>query len=103
MPGTIAPCGIDCGQCGYHPTDCAGCAAIQGKAFWLAYTGEGICGIYDCCVNQNHFPHCGRCQSLPWARFDLDDPTKPPEENAADHRRMMETLNALREREEDHV
>lgn len=40
--------GVICSQCEYCPNDCAGCSAIEGKVFWLQYTGMDIYGIYDC-------------------------------------------------------
>lgn len=99
MPGTLGPCGTDCAQCGYYLRECAGCAEIRGKVFWLSYTGEPVCDIYDCCINQKKLNHCGGCSQLPCARYEREDPTKTPEENAEDYRRMLAALRTLREEE----
>ncbi len=51
MNKIISCCGVICSKCEYYPIDCKGCPIIKGQVFWLEYTGEKICGIYDCCVN----------------------------------------------------
>ena len=48
----VSPCGAVCVECASFPVDCPGCRKIKGKVFWLRYTGEDCCGVYDCCVNQ---------------------------------------------------
>lgn len=40
-------------------------------------------------------PHCGRCSELPCSRYDQQDPTRTPEENAAGLKRMLEILRSL--------
>ena len=90
----MSPCGVICPACSYYPADCAGCAAIQGRVFWLAYTGGTVCDIYRCCTERGH-PHCGRCAQLPCGHFtDSSDPTKTPEENEADLKKQMSVLRA---------
>ena len=44
-------------------------------------------------------PHCGLCGELPCTRYDLDDPTKSPEQNRADLESQMATLKKLTVRE----
>ena len=99
MQDSISCCGVDCSACRYHPAECPGCAAIGGRVFWLQYTGEPVCEIYNCCVLQKGLPHCGRCAQLPCGRYGGDDPTKTREENDGDHRAQLENLGLLRERE----
>ncbi|WP_313523900.1 DUF3795 domain-containing protein [Anaerotignum sp.] len=78
----ISCCCVDCSQCQYFPKDCQGCSKIQGKAFWLAFTGEKVCNIYQCCITVKNFLHCGQCDELPCAFFtQAHDPTKTKEEN----------------------
>ncbi|HBU12046.1 MAG TPA: hypothetical protein DEB31_04765 [Clostridiales bacterium] len=96
MDKIISCCGVVCSECGYFPDDCGGCTAIKGKVFWLEHTGEAVCGLYDCCVNQKKLAHCGQCNLLPCEHYERDDPTKSPEENAADHRKQIEQLTMLR-------
>lgn len=75
-------CGVICSDCQYYPQDCTGCPSIEGKAFWLEFTGGLICDIYDCCVNQKNFNHCGQCSLLPCDLYlNSNDPTKSKEEN----------------------
>lgn len=47
MDKIISCCGVICSECSYYSTDCKGCRSIRGQVFWLEYTGENICGIYD--------------------------------------------------------
>lgn len=100
MDGTISCCGVDCGSCSYYPSDCAGCNAIGGRVFWLAYTGGDVCDIYRCCVLEKGHPHCGQCAELPCHRYDQKDPTRSDEENEAEFLKQMTTLAVLRQAEE---
>lgn len=50
MDKVISCCGVVCTECKSFLTDCKGCPEIKGKVFWLEYTGEDICDIYNCCV-----------------------------------------------------
>ncbi|WP_050696563.1 DUF3795 domain-containing protein [Anaeromassilibacillus senegalensis] len=99
MDKIVSCCGCVCSECQYFPDACKGCPEIQGKAFWLAYTGEPVCKIYDCCVNTKRQPHCGLCGELPCRRYEGEDPTKSPEENAEDHRKQLEQLRRMMEAE----
>jgi hypothetical protein len=95
MEKTVACCGVDCSGCRLFPEQCKGCTFIEGKVYWLEYTGEAVCAIYDCCVNQKKLPHCGMCDLLPCENYQRDDPTKSAEENAEDHRLQIENLRKL--------
>lgn len=99
MEELVSCCGCVCSQCGYYPKDCAGCSAVEGKAFWLAYTGGAVCEIYGCCIQTKGLTHCGRCGELPCARYQGGDPTKTGAENAEDHRMQMERLRRRAEEE----
>ncbi|WMI82202.1 DUF3795 domain-containing protein [Anaerotignum sp. MB30-C6] len=82
MGELISCCGVICSLCQYFPKDCRGCSAIQGKAFWLAFTGEKVCNIYQCCVKEKGFHNCGQCKDLPCNFFaQAYDPTKTKKEN----------------------
>lgn len=96
MGKIISCCGTICTDCEYYPGACAGCPEIEGKAFWLEYTGGAVCEIYDCCVRQRQYAHCGACQELPCSRYQLEDPTKSAEENARDSQRQMEQLAKMK-------
>ena len=96
MEKIVACCGCICDECPYYPVDCQGCPKIDGKPFWLEYKEEDVCSIYQCCVNEKELPHCGRCGSLPCARFDQQDPTRTPEENAEGLRQMIEVLESMK-------
>lgn len=95
MDTVISCCGVACSQCQYYPEDCKGCPTIKGKAFWLEYTNEEICSIYDCCVNQKKLSHCGKCDKLPCNRYDGSDPTKTEKENNDDFIKQLEQLHLM--------
>lgn len=92
MEKIFSCCGVICSECTSYPETCKGCPKEKGKAYWLEYTGEDVCSIYQCCVNEKKHAHCGKCTKLPCEHFDGDDPTKSPEENAQDHLRQLENL-----------
>ncbi len=96
MDKMLSCCGVDCFECPYYPADCRGCAAIKGEVFWLEYTKESICGIYDCCVNSRKLEHCGNCEKLPCDRFYALDPTKTMEENEKDFMRQLTQLHSMK-------
>lgn len=96
MEEIISCCGCVCSQCAYYPKNCKGCPEIKGRVFWTEYTGNEVCEIYDCCVNQKKLAHCGGCRELPCGRYEAGDPTKTPEENAEDHRKQLEQLGLMR-------
>lgn len=99
MERIVSCCGVVCSQCEYHPQACDGCPVIEGKVFWLQYTGGERCEIYDCCVRKRGLAHCGQCGELPCGRYDPDDPTKSAEENRRVFEAQMTQLRALREAE----
>lgn len=94
----ISCCGCVCSDCPQYPEHCAGCPNVEGKAYWLAYTDEEVCGIYNCCVKDKKYAHCGNCKELPCIHYDGEDPTKSKEENLADHIKQLEQLKKLREK-----
>lgn len=94
MDKIISCCGVVCSECKSFSKECKGCPEIKGKVFWLEYTGEDICDIYDCCINEKGLGHCGKCGNLPCERYSKTDPTKSPEENAADQRKQLEQLRS---------
>lgn len=97
MGRIISCCGVVCSECQYYPGDCAGCPAIEGKVFWLQFTGGDVCDIYQCCVEEKGLAHCGLCGELPCERCEQKDPTLSDEENEATFQKQMEVLRALRE------
>lgn len=89
-------CGVICSQCEYYPADCKGCPAIAGKAFWLTFTGEAVCSIYDCCIGQKGLKHCGQCPELPCALYlESNDPTKSQLENQSILENQLKVLKNL--------
>lgn len=95
MEKIIACCGCICDECSYYQKDCCGCPALEGKPFWLQYTGSSVCSIYQCCINEKKLPHCGRCKELPCGRFDNQDPNMTQEEKAEGLKQMVEVLRSL--------
>ncbi len=81
----ISVCGIDCDiaciECNknneeFSKEPCRGCNAAKGKLFWTQFLGLDTCPIYNCCVNENHFSHCGECNKLPCSiYFNTKDPS----------------------------
>ena len=58
----VSPCGAVCVECSLFPLQCAGCRKIKGKVFWLRYTGDACCRVYDCCVKKGLLAAIyGRC------------------------------------------
>ena len=91
---TISPCGADCDTCGHFPAQCAGCAAIAGKIWWLQYTHAQCCPVYACCVEKKGQRSCKSCPELPCGRF-MRDPTISEEENNAHLQTMLQNLKDL--------
>ena len=56
MENIVACCGCICNECPYYQKGMRGCPKIQGKPFWLEYTGEERCNIYRCCVEEKKLP-----------------------------------------------
>ena len=88
----VSPCGALCAECA-RLLECGGCRAIEGKVYWLQYTGQTVCAVYDCCVNGKGRQNCGGCEALPCARF-TKDPTVSDEENAANLKKMLARLRS---------
>lgn len=95
MDKIISCCGVICSECQYYPADCKSCPTIEGQVFWLEYTGEKICGIYQCCVNTKKLEYCGNCERLPCAEYNGFDPTKTQEENEKDLINQLAQLRAM--------
>lgn len=95
MDKIISCCGVICTDCEHYPKECKGCPDIKGKAYWLEYTGEDICDIYNCCVNEKKFLHCGNCKELPCGYYESDDPTKSHEENERIFKLQMKQLKHM--------
>lgn len=93
----VSLCGVVCTDCDYYGSEdgCKGCLKIQGKPFWLEYTGGEICDIYDCCTYKKELPHCGKCKELPCTLYGGLDPTKSVEENEAIYQKQMEQLKKM--------
>lgn len=96
MDRNISCCGVVCPECEYFGESCDGCNEIKGKVFWLEYTGETVCSIYECCIEQKGLEHCGKCREFPCKRYDADDPTKSAEENEMARKKQMELLASLK-------
>lgn len=86
-----SPCGAVCAECTLFPSECAGCFNIKGKVHWLQYTGQDVCAVYDCCVNDKRQLNCARCEYLPCEKFTLD-PTLSDKENRENLTRMINRL-----------
>ena len=87
-----SPCGAVCVECASFPLECGGCRKIKGKVFWLRYTGDDVCRIYDCCRTRRK-KNCGDCPDLP-CRYFVKDPTVSDEQNEANLCKMVERLTA---------
>jgi hypothetical protein len=79
----LSLCGCECGECAYLlNSQCAGCEAIKGKAWWTRHIGEDVCPVYHCAVLEKKIGHCGRCAELPCRLYyDLKDPAITDEEH----------------------
>jgi len=91
-------CGIYCGGCEFLGGQCAGCNSVEGKPFWTEQMPNGVCPLYDCCVNSKALEHCGLCDELPCKTFlEMRDPSMSDEEAA---RALAERQQALVRRKE---
>lgn len=89
----ITLCGVQCDECAEYGKTCEGCAAVRGTVFWVDYLGLDVCPIYNCCVNEKHFEHCGLCSELPCRiHFDTKDPKISDEEHRAGLERRVAIL-----------
>jgi len=81
----ISVCGIDCEvactECNkkneeFAQQPCKGCNEAKGQLFWTKYLNLDTCPIYQCCVNEKHLEHCGKCEELPCQiHFSTKDPS----------------------------
>ncbi len=81
MEKIISCCGIVCSDCKEFPKGCKGCHQEKGQVFWMQYVKENCCPIYQCCINEKQFEHCGACVNLPcekWSKY--TDPAMSKEE-----------------------
>ena len=87
----VSPCGALCPECAKYPAECAGCRSIEGRVYRLAYTGQAVCAVYECCVKGKNMRDCGACPALPCEKF-TKDPTLSDKENAANLAKMLRRL-----------
>lgn len=89
-------CGYSCSDCDHYSEECPGCGRTEGKPFWITFIGIDRCAIYDCCVNDRKFPHCGKCPDLMCGRFDRikDNPEMDDAEATACLAKMERELRA---------
>ena len=92
MEKKMSCCGMICSECEYYPAECQGCREIKGKVYWLEYTGESCCDIYECCKKSKKLKHCGHCHELPCILYEAQDPTKSEEDNQKDFLMQMKNL-----------
>ncbi len=96
MGNIISCCGVICSECEHFNGECSGCPDIRGKAFWLQFTGEDVCSIYNCCINKKQYQHCGQCSSLPCELYlNSNDPTKSEEENQGILQNQLQQLKLM--------
>ncbi|MEM1484766.1 DUF3795 domain-containing protein [Oscillospiraceae bacterium PP1C4] len=99
MARIISCCGMVCSGCDYYPQDCKGCPSIEGKAFWLQFTGGDVCEIYNCCVNEKGLKHCGQCSLLPCELYSNSDPTRSEQENQDILKKQLKQLQSMQTNE----
>ncbi|MEQ8175241.1 MAG: DUF3795 domain-containing protein [Syntrophomonadaceae bacterium] len=79
----LSACGLVCDECDFFGKSCEGCPEVKGKPFWVKEMKVESCALYDCCVQQKSFTHCGHCSSLPCSMFlEYKDPNATDEEHA---------------------
>jgi len=44
----LSVCGLDCSECDFHQTLCAGCREVEGKPFWT----EIGCELFSCSLEK---------------------------------------------------
>ncbi len=75
-----AACGVYCGDCSCYESVCPGCPAVAGKVFWtkLETVEFDSCPIYDCCITDKGYEHCGDCAEFPCEVYmNVKDPDDP--------------------------
>ncbi|MDN7024572.1 DUF3795 domain-containing protein [Methanoculleus sp. FWC-SCC1] len=94
--GEIAVCGIICSDC-EHLAECGGCKKVSGSPFWTEFVDAETCPVYECCVGEHGFEHCGQCPNLICERFTrYRDPAVGDDELAAVLAAMKHRLIARR-------
>ncbi|HWP97955.1 MAG TPA: DUF3795 domain-containing protein [Syntrophomonadaceae bacterium] len=90
----LSACGILCDACEFFGKSCDGCSKVEGKPFWVAEMMVENCALYQCCVEQKGYSHCGHCSSLPCSMFlDHKDPRLSDEEHALGVKERVARLN----------
>ena len=100
----ISCCGINCSTCPFTETvhegmtePCKGCHAVAGKLFWTQYLGLDVCPIYQCCVNENQYHHCGQCEQLPCEiYFNTKDPSLSEDEHQKSINDRVDVLKKIK-------
>jgi hypothetical protein len=83
-------CGYSCSGCEHLGKECPGCEVTAGKPFWTAYVDTKTCPVYECCVMERHYPHCGKCPDLMCERFTRFKDPDMTDEQARDVLARME-------------
>lgn len=79
----LSACGLLCDECEYFGKNCTGCSEVKGQPFWVQEMNVDNCALYQCCVDQKGFAHCGHCSLLPCSMFfEQKDPSLSDEEHA---------------------
>jgi hypothetical protein len=95
-----AACGIVCSAC-EHFAECGGCENVSGKPFWTEFVDADVCPVYDCCVREHGFEHCGQCPDCICERFTrYRDPAVGDDDLAAVLAETKSRLIARRGREQ---
>lgn len=92
----LSPCGISCGVCKDFGETCAGCRAIAGKVYWAEFVGSDTCPMYECCINEKGYEHCGHCKELPCRiYYATQDPSTTDEEHRDSIKKRVEQLKEM--------
>ena len=94
----LSVCGVDCEGCKHLGVECSGgCAAVQGRVYWLDYIGAKVCPIYACAAGKK-YGDCGECADLPCKIWHtLKDPAMTEE---AFQQSIRDRVEALGKKEE---
>ena len=83
-------CGYSCSGCEHLGSECPGCKETEGKPFWTAYVDTKTCPVYECCVTERNYQHCGKCPDLMCERFSRFKDPDMTDEQAREVLAMME-------------
>jgi len=87
----LSVCGLDCSECDFHQTLCAGCREVEGKPFWI----EIGCELFSCSLEKN-FNNSGDCLELPCEMFiELKDPNISDEEHLKEIENRVNRLKRI--------